>query len=315
LTSEPQPASAQNAAIAVAAKNSVMGTAVTLAPADVVVDTTLRRVTVTVNRNIGGSPINTFFAGALGISQMGTQAKAVAEASTQATGSRCVKPIYIPNTALTTINPPRADSACNATPKQIIFDPTTKAVTAWAQTRVGSQIQIHPPGGTASTASQYQALDFGNGGSTYRCTWGKCLNDPSCGASASVLKCGTSYPIETGAMTGPTKQGVQDLIGNPVVDSFKAIDQYKNISTGTVSDSSRALVTAPVWDNCNNPISPGTNGQTAQILGFVKIFVDSVAPNADVQAHVISEIQCDANASTSTSTGPFAIPIRLVQVP
>jgi len=81
LATVPQPESAQNAAIAVAAKNSVMGKAVTLAPSDVNVEEAKHRVTVTVNRNVGGNPINTFFAGALGISEMGTQARAVAEAA------------------------------------------------------------------------------------------------------------------------------------------------------------------------------------------------------------------------------------------
>src|SRR5437879_3423852 len=44
LTTLPQPQSAQNAAIAMAAKNAVMGTAVTLAPADVLVEQDKRRV-------------------------------------------------------------------------------------------------------------------------------------------------------------------------------------------------------------------------------------------------------------------------------
>jgi hypothetical protein len=117
-------------------------------------------------------------------------------------------------------------------------------------------------------------------------------------------------------MVGPTQNGVDDLIGKPVVDSFQAIDQYKNIITGAISDTSRALVTAPVWDDCPpNTINPGTNGQSVKVIGFLKLFVDQVNGGADVKAHVVSEIECDPNADVITSTGPLAVPIRLVQVP
>jgi hypothetical protein len=244
---------------------------------------------------------------------MGTGAKAVAEASTQAIGSRCVKPIYIPNTALSTA----ADipTACGA--QQVIFDRATGKITAFAQTKLGTSVTLHPPSPSgALLPSQYYSLDFGTGASTYRCTWGHCLNDPSCGADISVLKCGTKYPVKTGGMVGPTNQGVGDLIGKPPVDKYIGIDQYQNINTGAYSSDSRALVVAPVWDACPpNTINPGTNGQTVAIVGFLKVFVDSVTGGGNVQAHVISEIECDPNAGTTTATGPLAIPIRLVQVP
>src|SRR5689334_2241102 len=48
-----QPSAAQNAAVNIASQNSIMGQAVTIAPADVNVDLTNRRVTVTVSRLAG----------------------------------------------------------------------------------------------------------------------------------------------------------------------------------------------------------------------------------------------------------------------
>jgi len=62
-TTAPQPSSAQNAAIATAAANSVLGTPVSISTTNLSVDTANRRVTVTVPRtSASGNPIGTLFA-------------------------------------------------------------------------------------------------------------------------------------------------------------------------------------------------------------------------------------------------------------
>jgi Flp pilus assembly protein TadG len=339
INSDPQPDSAQNAAVAAAAKNAVMGKAVTLAPADVVVDTVRRRVTVTVNRNVGGNRINTFFAGALGISQMGTQARAVAEAATKGTAARCVKPVFAPNTSLSALEP--AD-ACNA--KEFIFNPDG-SLSAFANQAgiLGQCLQIRPTrpqdAKNALAPGQFFSLDFGAGANTYSCTWGGCLNQ--CKTDTDLVQCGKSYPVKTGDMVGPTKSGVDDLIGKPA-DVWKQVDQYyPGGDTTKIVDTSRALSIVPVWDNCNPPgntIVSGTSDQSVKVLGFLEVFVDGqdkftdgcLGPNSAgsggkgkgdwVHTHIVKQIDCadvgggGAGAGTPNS-GPFAIPIRLVQVP
>src|SRR5215475_13331860 len=56
-----QPAVAQQAAIAAAGTNKILGQTVNISASDVVVDTTKHQVTVTVSR-LGSSGVNTFFA-------------------------------------------------------------------------------------------------------------------------------------------------------------------------------------------------------------------------------------------------------------
>jgi Flp pilus assembly protein TadG len=336
LTTNPQPSSAQNAAIAMAAKNSVMGTAVALAPADVVVDIPKQRVTVTVNRNVGGNPINTFFAGALGISQMGTQAKAIAEAAKAGTASRCVKPIFSPNTIFSA--KPTVADACKA--GEVVFN-ADGSMTAWAQAQnsIGKCLQTRPtrPSDTDLAPGQYYSLDFGSGANTYRCTWGSCLNQ--CAVDTNVIQCGKPYPLKTGDMVGPTAQGVDDLIGKPP-DVWKQVDQYyPGGDTSKVVDTSRALAVLPIWDNCSGPpIVPGTNGQSVKVIGFLEVFVDGqgkfssgcLGPAAAekggggkpdwVKTHIVRPIPCGdtggaGGGAGTPNSGPLGVPIRLVQVP
>ena len=126
---------ARQAAIAIAAQNGIFGTPVTVAPADVNVDETNRWVTVTVRRT-GGSGITTFFARVFGVKSVDVLAQARAEASAAGTASRCIKPVYLPNTILSQLDP---QTACNANPKQVIFD-STDHMTDWAKAQLGSQM-------------------------------------------------------------------------------------------------------------------------------------------------------------------------------
>jgi Flp pilus assembly protein TadG len=319
-----QPSSAQNAAIAVAARNSVMGQAVTLTTDDVKVEQALHRVTVTVNRNVGANPINTFFAGALGISQMGTAAKAVAEGATKGTETRCLKPVFLPNSIMG--NPSLSpDDQCSA--GQYLFN-QDGTLSAFGQSKLGTSAIIRPASPSSALGpGQFYSLDFGNsnighGATVYKCALGQCLN--TCGVSAQI-KCGGDAPLDakTGNMVGPTTTGINELIGSPQ-DRWKGIDQYYMGDTSTLSDTSRSLAVAPVWNNCTNiggtTIGQGTQ-QNVPVIGFVQIFVDSVVQTGsnkgDTTAHIVREISCDAAAAGAggSNTGPYAIPIRLVQVP
>ncbi|MBZ5532833.1 MAG: hypothetical protein LAO20_15495 [Acidobacteriia bacterium] len=335
-----QPAAAQQAAIAIAATNKILNQSVTIAPSDVVVDTANRRVTVTVSR-LGDNGIGTFFARGFGVANVSVQTQATAQASKTAGGSRCVKPIYIPNTVLST----QATTAAACAAGEILFDPANPGhFSSWAQDTLGN----FKYSGTCATIrptnpadvkkgdfspGQFFSLDFGSGGSTYRCVWSSCLNDVSCGADQSVIACGHDYPVKTGDMVGPTNQGVGDLIGDPP-DTWVDVGQYET-PAGTIVDTSRALSTVPVWDNCNHPIGSGTAGQTARVIGYVEMFVDGMG-NANVctggkgggkkdfvEVHVVNATPCGSGSggggggsgggSGGTGTGPSAVPVQLIK--
>src|SRR5262249_31815978 len=111
-----QPAAAQQAAIAAAGTNKILGQGVTISAGDVSVDTTKRQVTVTVSR-LGTSGVNTFFGKAIGMSQVSVQVQAMAQASASAGAPRCMKPVHIPNTLYSTRSP---RPACATHPPRVI---------------------------------------------------------------------------------------------------------------------------------------------------------------------------------------------------
>jgi hypothetical protein len=318
-----QPATAVDAAVRIANQNNVMGTAAGVTAGDVTVDLPNRRVTVLAPRNASrGNAIALYFARIFGLTTSDIAASATAEASSTPTGGRCIKPIYIPNTALS----PAVDAptACNASPPQIMFDPATGQLSAWMQSQpnqgFGANITLKPnspPG--ALVPSQYYTLDLGAGANTYACVWASCMSDPACGASQTIVQCGTQYPVKTGNMVGPTKQGMDNLICGPSgncntdpADTWGGVGVYYPPGGGPASSTSRSLQVAPVWDDCAQVINPGTNGQQAKVIGFVEIFVDGITGN-NVVGHVVNPQGCSGNPGGGT--GPFATPIRLVQAP
>lgn len=333
----PQPETARDAARTVAAQNTVMGQQVQITDDNIAVDLENRLVTVTVPLT-GDNGIQLFFASVFmpgGRADISTRASA--EASPNATASRCVKPIYVPNTILSQL--PVAE-ACAA--GEVIFG-SSGDITAWASAQLGGCRIIRPTSPSQAqnaeemSAGQFLSLDFGSGGSTYRCSWSSCLNN--CQTVPDLIQCGQRYPVATGAMVGPTTQGVRDLIGDPA-DLWISRGLYQDGDTGHPLLSSPSLVIAPVWDNCTNPIRSGTAGQTAEVIGFAEFFVEGVgaamtcptgggtggggggggsggAPASNVKSRVENMTRCTeaANNGNGDVTGPLARPLRLVRTP
>ncbi|MGH9510073.1 MAG: pilus assembly protein TadG-related protein [Terriglobales bacterium] len=325
-----QPVAAIDAAIATAGANFVLGKQVVINATDVNVDIPNRLVTVTVPL-VGGSGIATYFArvfslqGAGGMQRVDVVVQASAEAAETAGGSQCVKPLFVPNTILSPLDP---TLACAPLVNQLVFEtpsnPANCGQPAPLTTFANAQVATHgvfllKPGNPqdALTPSQFYALDFGAGGSDYRCTLGSCMND--CGITDTVA-CGDDYPVKTGNMIGPTRQGVDDLVG-PTPDTWVAVGVYADPDQ-VWHDTSAQLVIAPVWDNCCQTITPGTNGQTARVVGFMTLFIDGMQGN-DVQAHLVDATECPGaggaggpvTGPVSGASGPTGRPVRLVQTP
>ena len=297
-----QPSAAQNAAMVMAAQSKILGTPVTISAADVAVDTTNQRVTVTVPRT-GSNGIETFFARAFGWQKMNVVARATGEFSTQAAGSHCVKPFFLPNTILS--NDP--SHACYS---QAIF--SQGQVTTFAENKWGTQLNLRPitPGGALAPSQFYSIQLGGPGAATYQCQISQCLN--TCPTAIDTVQCGVGYPLQTGNMAGPTQAGVEQLIG-PNPDIWIADGQYETWE-GQYVDDSRSIIAVPIWDNCSQPISSGNAQQVLNVVGFVDLFVDGVSGQT-VTAHLVNAAACSTSPGSGPSgtTGPYAIPIRLIQ--
>jgi Flp pilus assembly protein TadG len=301
----PQPATATLHAQQVAQNNSIFGQPVTAGNVAVNVDVPNRRVTVDVT-----SVQNTYFARALGTNTANIGVEGIAEAASQATNA-IVKPWFIPNTVLAT---PKGDcSACTTVPPQVLISGNPPQLTAWGRSQLGAQFTLKPnnPNGAIAPGDFYgiQMPNDNNSGSLYRDNISENLNP--------AVKCAESYDILKGNKVGPTKQGVDDLIGNPARDKYQAVGQYQT-PTG-VSDVSDALVSAPIWDSCSAAYCPGNNfpkGQASlKIVGFALLFLDGFQ-GSNLTAHLIDVTACsNPTAAPPTGSAVLSLPLRLVHLP
>jgi hypothetical protein len=301
--SSPQPATAQLHARQAATNNRVLGNSIAAGEVSVSVDLVTRRVTVDIARTQ-----TTLFAKVLNIANVGIGVHAVAEAAQNSTHATCAKPWFIPNTLAA---PVPACTACAS--GQVLI--SGGQPTAFARSNFGLQFTVKPQSPSGAIApSQFYAIEMGGpGASDYRRAIAECSPDGS-------LYCRSSYSVKTGNMVGPTKQGVNDLIGNPPRDKYVGLGQYQP-PDGTIRDTSAALVVAPIVDLCSTPgfcpsnkLPSGTN-VTLPVLGFALIFIEGVqngGPNDGVKVRLINVFSCDAITPPPDAT-VFSIPIRLVR--
>src|SRR5262245_11590890 len=304
-TKSPQPQTASNNAVQVAVTNSSLGQAVAAGDVNVSVDVPNQRVTVDVQ-----SAQNTYFARALGVQSAAVAVQAVAEAAKYSTGTSCAKPWFVPNTILSN------QSACSACGSSDVLI-SGGEVTAFAQNRIGQSFAVteQDPNNRLAPGQFYEIdLPTSSGGNDYRTNIATCSN--------AYVRCSDTYEVLTGKKVGPTKQGVEDLIGKPPTDTWVSVGQYQ--TPNGLSDSSKAVVVAPIWDTCGMAgFCPAekfpTGGNTnLQIIGFAAFFLDSISGN-DVVARLISVSACGPTGGGGTpgagDTGGtvLSLPLRLVR--
>jgi hypothetical protein len=217
-----------------------------------------------------------------------------------------VKPWFIPNTVLSNLAP---CDACDA--GEVIIQPDG-SISAFAAPKMGAPLLIKPGNPQQSLApGVFAAVRFpeSQGGNDYRDSISTCRDLP--------VTCGDTYTVEPGNMIGPTAQGVTDLVGSPPDDSWIGVGEYQ-LADGTVSNTSKALVVAPVWDTCNlagfcpsNTMPSGSNTQIS-VIGFALIFLDGMQGN-DVQAHIVDTFTCGTLGGSSDEAAPYSIPVRLIR--
>lgn len=320
----PQPSTATNAAIQVAAQTKILGQAAAITASNV--NVTLPNlatgvpawVTVTVPRT-GSNGIATFFARAIGWNSIGVTAKATAEAAVTGTSTSCLKPLFIPNTLINTL--PSSVNPCTASAPQVIFD-NSGNLTPYAQQILSSPTRqlytirpTSPPG--ALVPSQYYSIDFGSGASTYRCSLSGCLS--ACGVTNPQQFCGGTLTTQTGNMVGPTYQGTNALIGNPPNYQWQGLGDYLDVATNQSVDMAPNVVVTPVWNNCTSTVGSGV--QTFTVAGFAELFISGVDTAGNVQAYLIDASPCASGSGGSgggsggggLASGPLGVPIRLIK--
>jgi len=321
-------------AVKTAAQNKMLGASVSISTGDVNVDTANYRVTVNVNQS---QP--TIFSRILGENSANIHATAIAEAAASANAAGCLKPVFIPNTALFNGNASTTQcDACTTSPKQVLIENVsgTYQVTTWAKTQIqtgNNEFLMKPQDPSqALRPGDFMLIDVpGHNPGDISDMIQNCLNQPAA--------CADTYSILTGNHAGPTKNAFKALIGCPTPDVYLGPGRYQR-PDGTIGSTSRALVTCPVWDVCNATIGgqpfcpaasvPGGTQVSLQIVGFAVVFIEGMANGKgagntidctgnNTIARIINVSACGGTGGTPSinpsETGPYGTPIRLVRAP
>lgn len=303
-----QPGAAQTAAVALANANSILGQPVQITTSNVSVDIPNQMVTVTVPRT-GSNGIQTFFARVFGVTHADVLATASGQTLPWASGTGNLRPLFVPNTILSTLAP---GAACTA--GQTILD-SGGNLTSYARTQIGTALIMRPTSPSGSLLpGQFYSLDFGSGASTYSCSLSSSLT--SCGITPGLAICGNSYPTENGNMVGPTTQGINALVGSSP-DIWEAPGAYLH-PDGTLTDTSKQVATVAVWDDCCPNCAVGTGKTMVPAIGFSDWFIEGMTKSGGpgVLANFLDGAGCGINTANggtpAGSNSPNGIPVRLV---
>jgi Flp pilus assembly protein TadG len=331
-----QPDTAANAVKGVLKANSVLGKQVDLdsistindsgngcsanvgTPPFICVDSTNQRVTVAAG-SVNATTIELYFAKIMGLSSVGVAAMATAEAGKGATGTYCLKPLFMArNNDWSTKVPCSGSIFDGSTPPELLPDEVGKSVTLWVK---GGKIDALP-----SSQDALLSITENPGGAGVR----EGLSGMS-SCAGTLYKCGDTIALnKPGGNNGPVRQGVTTLITQ---NGTQKPDTWPNPGPTTVGkychagnckdirSTSPSVVTVAVWD-CTVPIDSG-RGDVA-LAGFAQVFIDGVDSNPStngtsggIQANLISASSCDnsGGGTGNTSGSAAAVPVRLIQTP
>jgi len=303
-----QPATATAHATQIALSNKILGKTITAADVTVTPDVANRRVTVTVT-----TTQNTFFMKALGTGTANVSATAIAEAAEESPGGCCTRPWFLSNTIFAT--DPICTSRCDAS--QLLIDPTTKDVTTFASTKIGAQFTIKPQDSAqALSPGEFYLIDlpYADGKTSGGATYEEYIVTGAPKASA----CLESYSVLTGNKLGPTKQGVETLVGKPPRYEWVSPAQYRKVSDGKLYDMSENVVIAPIWDVCSlSGFCPdaklsGTQ-PTLQMIGWGVLFIEGVDGNG-VKTRLVNVTACGPGTNDEEGGTVLSLPLRLVRL-
>jgi hypothetical protein len=298
---------------ATATGNPVMSSAASVVPADVtfpVGPTGLsNRVRVNVYRTGARSnPVPTMMAAIFGLSSVDIRAMATAEAS-PADAADCLLPFTLPDKWNEVIDGPwNTDSTFDMYDKKNnLLDPHDIYVKGEGGTGYiadldkGTLLTLKPDNGGKPAPSMYQAwaIPGSDGADDYR--------DAIAGCNKTVVRTDSLMTLEPGNMTGPTRDGVNDLVAQ---DPGAHWDGTCNCVKGSAYGISPRIRPIPLYD----PVyyeEGKHNGRNADLkmismLGFFVVGMDG--NNVLGRIHPIT-----AKATGSGTTSSFAMAIRLVE--
>ena len=310
-------------ALAAARNNQVMAGSVSVNPADVeflndpagIND----RVKVTVYRESSrGNPMSTLIAQYFGISTVGVNATATAEAS-PANAATCVKPFTIPDKWQENTTPPFDPASStfdyykpkgklwstDPLPTPDIYIPADQpGYTGYDMFRdKGTMLMIRAGTGNEVAPSMYfsWAMPGGTGASWYR--------DNIAGCNTDIVHWGDPITQEPGDMVGPTVKGAQDLYDQDP-------DAYWDPSTNSVHTTkhpSPRVFPIPLYDPMYYE-SGKANGRTAtlRVANWIGFFLDHIEGN-NIYGRITPIPGILDHSAGPAPQGIFPRVIRLVQ--
>lgn len=252
------------------------------------------QVEVTVRRTLERTnPVSLFFARVLGADNADLMATARAGV-VPVCSSRCVKPFIIPAKFDWDDEATGSGSKYSNNGKLDVDSPEEMAsvnVTGYGEEDVGTPVILKygDPGDTM-VPSQYSPVDFPpvnkgvpvTGASEYRANIGGCD-----GSNFTLVELGDELYLEPGNMTGPTNQGLKDLLDE---DPFA----YWDDSTKSVQDSSfedplaSPRVAVVAFFDPRTPPTSGRNSLVVYQLGAV--FIENQSKPGEIRARFMNAV-------------------------
>ena len=316
---------AVSAAISAVQSNVMIGAAPSVLPADVTFPNdpagNPTRVKVAVYRNAArDNEIPTIFGRLFGVDSVEISASAIAEAS-QANAMKCVKPFMIPDRwteASGPFNPLTSDFRAfdnhgNPLPpgQADVYVPANQpGYTGYTDDDRGMQLILRAGTGSNIEPTAYQSWNMpGNNG----LIGGEWYRSNISGCNQTLITIDLNNPLylqqEPGAMSGPTGQGIDELIAR---DPLARWDTGCRCVRGSNAAVSPRITPLPLY-NPKKYAEGKANGRNADfylanIMGF---FVDRRQGN---QVYgFITPISGFVNGSVPAPAGAFPVAIRLVE--
>jgi Flp pilus assembly protein TadG len=327
----------------VAGQNYVAGETVQIQDADVTFsypNPQEPEITVVVARDAAhGNAVRTVFGKIFGVGTVNISASATAEGYNPP-GVACIKPWILPNCdPNNSHNSPKTNPNCSNAP---LLDPGSLTIVhpgpASSGGIFGEQVTLKAgsPGSAAAPGQYYAVRMFVADGSSFLCPDCAGSNGSNNGGSLyrTNISCCNPTPIacgllpislETGALTGPTKQGVQclineqnsganggqDILGNayPLSITGGSNNPLTALRGVTGLTQSSSIVTIPLYPG--DTLSSGSS--TVQVIGFLRVFITDISNQGDVHATILNISSCGSGGGGGSSTDGGGMLVRLIR--